>query len=201
MRTNFKLAAAGALGAAAVLVLTIEVQAEQRHGLAPGMGNRQALHTGVGTSRFDHRRYGQFGPRRRYGPYVVGGIYAGAAVAGAALSSGADYGVAPEEQAAPGPAPAVAEPAVAEPAAAPIYAPAPPMVATVVYRPVTQTYTVPVRSYRYVQHTHYVPVTSYQAVTTNVAVPVTTYQTYQRTINVPETVYRPVHTCGCSYYH
>ena len=201
MRINLKLAAIGALSAASVLILALPAQAEQRHGFAPGVTYHHAYgHPVYGMHGFgDHDRFGEFAHHRRVAPYVVGGIYAGAAVAGATAPYGSDsgYAVGAEDQAAPNYAPTV------EAAAPQAYAPMPQTYAvpTVVYRPMTQTYTVPVRSFRYVQHTHYVPVTSYQAVTTNVAVPVTTYQTYQRTVEVPETVYRPVHTCGCSYPH
>jgi hypothetical protein len=197
MRTNFKSAAVGALVAASAFASVSQAHADWRYAAGPGYHHGYGMH-GYGMHGYGMRDYGAFGHHHRFAPYVVGGIYAGAAIAGATSAYGSDYGYnsGADYQTAPAYG---AEPAAyaAAPAA---YAPQSYAVPTTVYRQVTQNYTVPVRSYRYVQHTHYVPVTSYQAVTTNVAVPVTTYETYQRTVDVPETVYRPVHTCGCSHW-
>ena len=219
MRINLKMAVLGALGAASVLALTSQAQADWRYGYRPGLGYGHNFARGYGFGGYRYGlggyrygyglggyRYGFGGYRYGYGryraPYVVGGIYAGAAIAGAAgaYNTNYGYGVGADYQTAPGYGPATEAPDYAS-AAGYSWGSQSYSVPTTVYHQVTQNYTVPVHSYHYVQHTHYVPVTSYQAVTTNVAVPVTTYQTYQRTVEVPETVYHTVHTCGCGYHY
>ena len=105
MRINLKMAVIGALGAASVLALASEAQAAWRYGYRGGLGYGHARGYGLGgyryglggrygygAGRFGYGRYGYGLGRYGYGygrygygygrrwPYVVGGIYAGAAI-------------------------------------------------------------------------------------------------------------------------